>query len=86
MEAIVKDEKTIVLSEEAARRLRLRPGERLRVKMEGDRIVLETVSVEEAVRRLENWWRRRRISVKARIGELRGASFEDEIDEAWGLY
>ncbi len=59
--AVVRDRRTIVLDEDVAEELGLRPGERLRVEKRRDGILLRTGGLEkedlELLRRLRRGWR-----------------------------
>ncbi|ALL01859.1 hypothetical protein Pyrde_1816 [Pyrodictium delaneyi] len=80
VEAIVKDRRTIILSEEAAQELGLEPGERLVVRREGRRVVLERAR--RGPREAEE--RRRRIERLAGIlGEASVAELRELEEEVW---
>jgi len=64
----------------------VREGDTLLVKVEGRRIILEpevSVDVAELRRKLERHWARVRRHLKAqpRLGDLRGASLEEEFED-----
>lgn len=59
--AVVRDKRTIVLDEDVAEELGLKPGERLVVEKRQEGILLKTTGLEEAdlelLRRLRKGWR-----------------------------
>ena len=75
--AVVRDKRTIVLDEDVAEELRLRPGERLEVELRDEGILLRTRGLDEEdlelLRRLRRGWR-----LGLRPGEIRREKIYEE--------
>lgn len=75
--AVVRDKRTIVLDEDVAEELGLRPGERLEVELRDEGILLRTRGLDEEdlelLRRLQKGWR-----LGLRPGEIRREKIYEE--------